>query len=91
MSLFLPRSLVLATLLVAMTISGRGERGDFNPRILGPFVVVGRGHRRLPACFATANAHRLRLDGVRWRSLVTEKCPNDHDRFKPNLTTVVPP
>jgi hypothetical protein len=35
-------------------------------------VVVGRGQRRLPAFFATANAHRLRSGGVRWRGLVTE-------------------
>jgi hypothetical protein len=41
-------------------------------------VVVGRGQHPLAACFATANAHHLRSDGVRWRSLVTEKCPNDH-------------
>jgi hypothetical protein len=32
--------------------------------------VVGRGQHPLAVCFATANAHRLRSDGVRWRNLV---------------------
>ncbi len=49
-------------------------------------VVVGCGQHPLAACFASENAHRLRSDGVHWRSLVTEKCPNDHCRCKQDLT-----
>jgi hypothetical protein len=72
---------------VTRTIFGRGS-GDPEPKDSQTVVVVGCGQHPLAACFATANAHHLRLDGVRWRSLVTEKCRNDHCRFKPGLTTV---
>jgi len=65
------------------TISDRGGAATRNLRIPGPLlwlIVDSAGYLRVS---------QLRTpDGVRWRSLETEKCPNDHGRFRPDLTTV---
>ena len=63
---------------VGQMVSCRGSNAE--PKDSRTVVVVGCGQHPLAACFATANAHRLRSDCVRWHGLVTEKCPNDHGR-----------